>query len=314
MERKNNSIITEFIFEGLSKNPKVQCLLFVLFLSIYIITVNGNLVIILAIRFSRNLHTPMYVLLVVFSFLDLFYMSSTVPKMLSSLLAEQKTIYFYECGTQMFCVLLFGGTECYLLVAMAYDRYNAICHPLLYPVIMNKITCIKLIAGSWLIGTVNATIHTALTFTLPFCNANKINQFFCDIPPLLKLACTDTWINEIVIFGIGGCVIIGSLLLIMISYTQIISTILNILSSSGRMKAFSTCASHFTVVVIYYGSGIFMYMRPKSFYMMEEDKMISVMYAVIAPFLNPFIYTLRNNDMKTAIIKLINQLTVIKKY
>ncbi|KAM4651140.1 olfactory receptor 5AP2-like [Discoglossus pictus] len=304
MEAKNYTTITEFILLGLSEIPELQCCIFFAFSSIYTITVIGNLTIILAIEFSPELHTPMYFHLANFSFLDISYISVTVPKSLSNLLSEKKTISFYGCTTQMFWVLLFEGTECYMLAAMAYDRYNAICHPLLYTIIMSRSRCIQLITGSWLIGAVDSAIHKTLTFIIPFCG-NKINHFFCDIPPLLKLACTDTNINEIIIFGIGGSVIITSFLTTMTSYRQIISTIINIHSTSGRKKAFSTCISHFTVVSIFYGSGFFMYLRPKSSYSMDQDRLIAIMYTVIAPLLNPFIYSLRNNDVKTALRKLV---------
>ncbi|KAM4651139.1 olfactory receptor 5V1-like [Discoglossus pictus] len=291
---------------------ELQSIIFIAFLSIYIITVAGNLIIILVIILSPNLHTPMYIHLTSFSFLDISYISVTVPKMLSNLTTDNKTISFYGCAIQMYCFLLMAGTECFMLAAMAYDRYNAICHPLSYIVIMNKRRCIQLIAGSWIIGAVNSAIHTTLTFTLPFCGV-KINYFFCDAPPLLKLACTDTWKNELVIFLVGDSLLVASFLLTIISYVHIISAVLNIRSISGRKKTFSTCASHFTVVAIFYGSGIFMYLRPKSSYMMDQDRMIAVMYTVIAPFLNPFIYSLRNTDLKIAIKKIMHLLKVKKK-
>ncbi|XP_053545874.1 olfactory receptor 1020-like [Bombina bombina] len=305
MDRNNSTTITEFILVGLSENPEIQPFLFAVFLLTYIITVLGNLTIILVIKLGSNLHTAMYFHLANFAFLEICYISATVPKMLSSFLAERKTISLRGCITQMYCFLLFGGTECYILAAMAYDRYNAICHPLLYTIIMNRRRCTQLIVGSWLIGAVNAAVHTILTFTLPFCDSNRIDHFFCDIPPLLKLACTDTWVNELVIFLISGSVIVGSFILILISYLQIIFTIVKIKSTSGRKKAFSTCVSHFTVVTIFFGSGIFMYFRPKSSYAMEQDRVISVMYAIAAPLLNPFIYSLRNKDVKIAIRKMI---------
>ncbi|KAM4652132.1 olfactory receptor 5AP2-like [Discoglossus pictus] len=314
MIRENRTTLTEFILVGLSEIPEIQHLLFVVFLSIYIITIIGNVSIILVIKFSPSLNTPMYFHLANFSFLEICYISSTIPKLLSILLAKNKTITFYGCVTQMYCFLLLGGTECYMLAAMAYDRYNAICNPLLYTIIMNRRKCIQLITGSYITGAINAAIHTALTFTLPFCASNKINHFFCDIPPLLKLACTDTWINEIAVFAISGSVIIGSFLLTMISYTKIIFTILNIKSTSGRKKAFSTCASHFTVVTIFYGSGIFMYFRPKSSYLMDQDRLIAVMYTIIAPLLNPFIYSLRNNDVKIAVRKIIHRMMLAKRF
>ncbi|XP_071969579.1 olfactory receptor 5V1-like [Engystomops pustulosus] len=255
----------------------------------------------------------MYFFLANFSFLETCYITSTVPKTLSTFLATRKTISFYGCVMQMYWFLLLGGAECYMLAAMAYDRYNAICHPLQYSIILSKKVCIKLICGSWVIGAVNALIHTVLTFTLPFC-INKIDHFFCDIPPLLKLACFDTWFNEVVIFVISGSVIVGSFILTMISYIKIISTIANMKSNTSRRKAFSTCVSHFTVVTIFFGSGIFMYFRPKSSYSMDQDRLIAVMYTIIAPLLNPFIYTFRNENVKIAVRRLIHQTITAQKY
>ncbi|XP_073441790.1 olfactory receptor 5AR1-like [Dendrobates tinctorius] len=293
--------------EGLSDVPSLQIIFFVMFLSIYVIAVLGNLCIIVAYRYSPNLHTPMYFFLANFSFLDICYISITVPNMLSDFLSEYKTISYYGCAVQLYFLMLLGSTECYILAAMAYDRYNAICRPLQYAIIMNKESCVKYILGSRFIGVVNSIIHTTLTFTLPFCGPNTINYFFCDIPPLLALANVDTWINELATFVIGGFVTMGSLLLTMISYVNIIHTILKIHSCSGRWKAFSTCVSHFTVVTIFYGSGIFIYLKPRSNYIMELDRLVAIMYTVIAPLLNPFIYSLRNNDFKAAARKIVHE-------
>ncbi|KAM4703162.1 olfactory receptor 5V1-like [Rhinophrynus dorsalis] len=307
MDRENYTTITRFTLVGLSQIHELQILLFIVFLMSYVITVLGNVSIIFAYKLSSHLHTPMYFFLTNLSLLEVCYVSVTVPKLLSVLLAEEKTISFYGCGIQMYWFLLLGIAECYMLASMGYDRYNAICHPLIYNVIMNKRECIKLVAGSWLIGAGNALIHTVLTFTLPFCGT-KINNFFCDIPPLLKLSCTNTWVNEIIVILVSGGVTVSSLILIMISYIQIISTILNISSSSGRRKTFSTCSSHFTVVSVFYGSGFCMYFRPKSSYRMDQDSLISVMYTVIAPLLNPFIYSLRNNDVKNAVKTMLSRI------
>ncbi|OCT72727.1 olfactory receptor 1019 [Xenopus laevis] len=301
----NHSTVREFILVGLWENPELQFLLFVVFLCIYIITMIGNLSIIVAYKFSPNLQTPMYFFLANFSFLEICYISTTVPKMLSGFTAEHKTISVEGCLIQMFFFLLLGGTECYLLASMAYDRYIAICHPLLYFNIMNKGVCIQLIVGSWLIGTINSLIHTYLTFTLPFCGGIRIDHFYCDISPLLNLACSDTWVNETVLRVMCGCVILGTFLLTLTSYILIIVTILKIHSISGRNKVFSTCSSHFMVVMIFYGSATFMYFRPKLNYGTGQDRFISIMYAVIAPLLNPFIYSLRNQQVKDAVRKLI---------
>uniref|UniRef100_A0A8C5N2H8 Olfactory receptor n=1 Tax=Leptobrachium leishanense TaxID=445787 RepID=A0A8C5N2H8_9ANUR len=298
---RNNTNVKEFILVGLSEITAYQPLLFLVFLCIYIVTLCGNLCMIVAYNLNSKLHTPMYFNLANFAFTEMGYVTTIVPKMLENFLAERKTITFNGCATQMYFAFLFAGVECYLLAAMAYDRYNAICHPLLYITIMSRKVCLQLVVGSWMLSAVNALIHNVLTFTLTFCGSNTINHFFCDVPPVLELACTSTKINEIVLFIGGGCVLISSITVITISYVRIISTILNMNSSSGRKKAFSTCTSHFTVVAIFYGSAIFMYFRPKSSYSMHQDSLASLMYTVIAPLLNPFIYSLRNKDVKEAL-------------
>ncbi|XP_056398468.1 olfactory receptor 5G3-like [Hyla sarda] len=213
---------TEFILLGFSGIIDHQFSLFPIFLCIYMITVSGNLCIIITYKLSPSLHTPMYFFLANFSLLEIMYVSSTVPKMLSSLLTKCKVISFSGCAVQMYCVLLFGGTECYMLAAMAYDRYNAICHPLMYTQIMREIVCIQHIVGSYVIGAVNALIHTVFTFSLPFCGSNEIDHFFCDVPPVLEISCQDIWVNVLVIFVISGCVIIGSFVLTTLSYIEII--------------------------------------------------------------------------------------------
>ncbi|KAM4651141.1 LOW QUALITY PROTEIN: olfactory receptor 5A2-like [Discoglossus pictus] len=314
LNRENHTIITTFILDGLSNVPEVQYLLFVLFLCIYIITIAGNLTLILAIKHNSKLHIPMYFHLGNFSFLEICYVSVTVPKMLSNLLAKHKTISFLGCAIQMYCFFLFGTTENNMLEIMAYDRYNAICHPLLYTIIMNRKKNIQLILGAWFLGAVISLVHNIPTFNLPFCGNNHINQFFCDVPPLLKLACTDTWINEIVLFVVGGFVVIGSFLPITVSYTLIIFTVIKIHSASGTKKAFSTCVSHFIVVIIFYGSDTFMYCRPKSSYAMNQDRVVAMFYSVIAPCLNPFIYSFRNSDVKTAIKEIIQQTLMARQF
>ncbi|XP_073511516.1 olfactory receptor 5I1-like [Phyllobates terribilis] len=308
MSSANQTLSTDFTLVGLSEKPELKLFLFVAFFLMYIITVVGNFSIILAYNFSLNLQNPMYFFLNNFSFLEIFYISSTAPKMLANFLSETRTISFYGCAAQLYSVLLLAGTEFYILAAMAYDRYNAICHPLLYTVIMSKIVCFQLLAGSWAIGATNALIHTAFTFSLPFCESHKLNSFFCDVPVLLKLACKDTWLNELIVFIFGGGMTVGSLILTIISYIKIISTILNIHSTSGRKKTFSTCTSHLIVVTIFYGSVIFMYLRPKSSYGKDEDKLVSVMYTIVTPLLNPFIYSLRNKEFKVAMKKVLRRM------
>ncbi|KAG9468059.1 olfactory receptor 5AP2-like [Eleutherodactylus coqui] len=295
----NHTVVTGFILLGFSGITEHQVSLFPIFLCMYTITVAGNLSIIITYKLSPSLHTPMYFLLANFSFLEILYISCTVPLMLSGLLSECKVISFSGCVIQMYCFLLCAGTECFMLAAMAYDRYNAICHPLLYTVIMNERVCIQHIVGSYIIGAANALIYTGVTFSLPFCGSNKIDHFFCDVPPVLELSCQDIWVNELVIFVIAGCVIIGSFVVTIISYVEIISKILRLHSVSGREKTFATCSSHFIVVTVFYGSGIFMYFRPRSSHRIGQNSVVALMYTVIAPLLNPFIYSLRNKEVKS---------------
>ncbi|XP_069597164.1 olfactory receptor 5V1-like [Ranitomeya imitator] len=297
----NHTMVTGFILLGFSSLIENQVFLFPIFLCTYIITVCGNLSIILAYKLSPSLHTPMYFFLANFALLEIIYVSCTVPKMLSSLWPECNAISFSGCAIQMYCFLLLGGTECCMLGAMAYDRYNAICHPLLYTVIMSEVVCIQHIVGSYAVGAVNALIHTTFTFSLPFCGSKEIDHFFCDVPPVLELSCQDIWVNELVIFLIAGCVMIGPFTLTIISYVEIISNILKLRSTSSKKKTFATCSSHLIVVTIFYGSTIFMYLRPRSKYRIGQNSMVSLMYTVIAPLLNPFIYSLRNKEVKSSI-------------
>ncbi|KAG8568778.1 hypothetical protein GDO81_014153 [Engystomops pustulosus] len=310
----NQTTIKEFILLGFSGAPVFQHLLFAVFLLIYATTVTGNISIVFAYRLSPSLHTPMYFFLANFSLLEICYISTTVPKMLSDFLSTRKTIALSGCVIQMFSCFLLGGTECYLLAVMAYDRYNAICNPLLYGTIMNKRICIQLVAVSWIGGAINSLIHTSLTFSLSFCGHNKINHFFCDIPPIMQLACTSTWINEIVLFVACGCVIVSSFLLTLVSYTHIIATVVKIKSTSGRKKMFSTCSSHLVVVSLFYGSATFMYFRPKSSHSMDQDRVISALYAFIAPLFNPFIYSLRNSEVKAAFKTIVCHIVVVMRY
>ncbi|KAG9468340.1 olfactory receptor 5A2-like [Eleutherodactylus coqui] len=301
---KGNRTTMEFIFIGFSVIPELQYFLFTSFLCIYCISVAAHMFLIVVYNLSSNLHTPMYFFLANFSFLEECYISTITPNMLKNLLSDDKTITFYGCAVQMYCFLLLGSTECYLLAAMAYDRYNAICHPLLYNVVMSRNACVKLIMCSWLIGFMAPIIQTSLTFSLPYCGPNKINLFYCDLPPVMALACTDTKFNEIVTFIIVLFLIVGAFLLTIVSYTRIIWTIIKYHSIAGIKKAFSTCTSHLIVVTMFYGSVSAMYLRPKTSYGTDMDKFLSLMYTVIAPLLNPFIYCLRNNDVKVAVKKM----------
>ncbi|XP_063313175.1 olfactory receptor 5V1-like [Pelobates fuscus] len=295
----NRSMLTEFIIIGLSDNSKYQAPVFCSLLLLYILTLAGNVSIIVVSQLDKYLHTPMYFFLQNLSFLDICYTSTTMPKMLQILIVKRKTITFIGCAIQMYFFITFVGTECVLLCIMSYDRFLAICNPLRYSVIMNHKQCACLALISWLSGLVNSLIHTYFTFRLHFCH-NKINYFYCDIPPLISMSCEDTSINEVLLLTIGVFIGWTPFICIIISYIYIIVTIKKIKRTDGRQKAFSTCASHIMVVVLYYGSVLFSYVRPISLYSLGKDRVISVLYSVISPMLNPLIYTLKNKDVKKA--------------
>ncbi|XP_030047913.1 olfactory receptor 2G3-like [Microcaecilia unicolor] len=304
MDMENFTSVTEFILLGLTTQPKTETVLFVVFLIFYLITLLGNFLIVLLSKVDPRLGTPMYFFLSNLSFLDICYTSSISPKMLVNFLVERKSISFQGCATQMFIHLALGGTECYLLMVMAYDRYVAICSPLHYTNIMNSSLCIQLAVGSWLGGILNSAIHTVLALLLPYCGPNVINHFFCEVPAVIELACTDVSTNKTVIFVCAILVVMIPFFLILITYIRILASILKIRSAAGRQKAFSTCASHLTVVTLFYGTIIFMYMRPGSSSHSEQDKMSTLFYSVVTPMLNPIIYSLRNKDVKNALTKL----------
>ncbi|XP_030077600.1 olfactory receptor 1020-like [Microcaecilia unicolor] len=303
MRGTNRSSVTEFVLLGLTSDPQLQIILFVLFLFIYNITLMGNGAIIVIIRLSPRLHTPMYFFLSHLSFVDLCYSSTITPKMLINFLSERKTISFIGCGVQLYFYSALGAVECLMLVVMAYDRYVAICNPLLYPIVMSKRLCNQMVGSAYMGGLLHSLIHTSCTFRLSFCSSNVINHFVCDYPPLLMLSCTDTSVNELMLFVIAGFFMTSTVLAILISYTYIISTILRIRSGEGRQKAFSTCASHFICIVLFFGTVFFMYLRPNSKYKDEQDKVITVFYTVVIPMLNPLIYSLRNKEVKQAMKK-----------
>ncbi|KAM4015384.1 olfactory receptor 10A7-like [Anomaloglossus baeobatrachus] len=307
METRNQTTITEFILLGFSDDPQLQYLFFLVLISIFKISLLAHMFIILIYRFCTNLHTPMYFFLANFSFLEINYLLTIVPKMLVNLLSRKKTITFLGCAVQFYCFLVLGSTECYMLAAMAYDRYNAICHPLLYNSIMRRAVCIWLVIGCWIIGTTLAVIRTIFLYILPFCGSNRINHFYCDILPLIDLACSNSHFNEFATLIISSFLIVGSFLLTLISYTNIIWAIVKQHPTANRRKAFSTCTSHLIVVTMFYGSGTIMYLRPKSRYGMDEGKFLSLTYTIIVPMLNPFIYTLRNNDVKDAVRKIVSK-------
>ncbi|XP_066467550.1 olfactory receptor 5AR1-like [Tiliqua scincoides] len=305
MDDNNYTTVTKFILFGLTEHQEMRNSLFVLFLVIYLMTLVGNLGMIALIWLDPQLHTPMYFFLSNLSFLDACYSTTITPNMLVNLLVGNKTISYDACITQYCFFAIFATTEFFMLAAMAYDRYMAICNPLLYSAVMTKKLCIGLVAGSYLWGVANSLIHTSGLLRLSFCGSNVINHFFCDLTPLLKLSCNDIYINEMLIFTFGSLCETSTLLIIIISYAFIIIAVLRIRSAEGRYKAFSTCASHLTAVAIYHGSIVFMYFKPSSSYSLDTDKMASVFYTVIIPMLNPLIYSLRNKDVKCAFRKAI---------
>ncbi|OCU01581.1 hypothetical protein XELAEV_18007372mg [Xenopus laevis] len=293
----------DFTLFGFSRDLRLQYFQFGIFLLLYLMSLVGNLTITVAICLDQKLHTPMYFFLGNLSFLDICYSSVTVPKMLVALLGGNNKISYRGCMSQLYFYVSCCSTECLLLSVMAYDRYVAICNPMRYTIIMSKKTCFQLATGLWLIGFISSVLHTVFTARLPYCGSHRISHFFCDIPPMLKLSCTDTFMNKVLVLTAGGFLGLSSFVLTLISYVKIISTILNIRTNIGRGRAFSTCASHLTVVTIFFGSISFMYMRPTSSNSFETDKLISFLYAVLTPALNPMIYTLRNKEFKVSLKK-----------
>ncbi|XP_049747226.1 olfactory receptor 5W2-like [Elephas maximus indicus] len=307
MDGENCSSLTEFHLLGITNNPEIKAAVFIMFQVVYVIILVGNLGMIILIRMDSQLQTPMYRFLSHLSFCDLSYSTAIGPKMLVDLLAKDKSISFYGCALQFFIFCVFADSECLLLAVMAFDRYKAISNPLLYTVDMSSSMCSVLMAGVYLVGMVDALIHTTLTFRLCFCGSNEINHFFCDIPPLLLLSCSDTQVNELVIFTIFGFIELSTISGVLVSYCYIILSVLKIRSAEGRFKAFSTCTSHLTAVAVFQGTMLFMYFRPSSAYSPDQDKMTSLFYTLVIPMLNPLIYSLRNKDVKGALEKLKNK-------
>uniref|UniRef100_A0A8D2B2J3 Olfactory receptor n=1 Tax=Sciurus vulgaris TaxID=55149 RepID=A0A8D2B2J3_SCIVU len=305
MVQKNCSQVTEFIPMGLTDRQELKMLLFVGFLSIYLFTVVGNLGLILVIRTDSRLNTPMYFFLSNLAFVDFCYTSVITPKMLGNFLYQQNVISFSACAAQLGCFLSFMISECLLLASMAYDRYVAICKPLLYMITMSPTTCIQLIAVPYGYSFLMALFHTILTFRLCYCHSNTVNHFYCDDMPLLRLACSDTRSKQLWIFVCAGVLFTSSLLTVFVSYVYIISAIVRTRSAEGRRKAFSRCGSHVLAVTIFYRTLFFMYLQPSSSHSLDTDKMASVFYTMIIPVLNPLIYSLRNKEVKEALKKIL---------
>ncbi|XP_054420163.1 olfactory receptor 4S2-like [Pteronotus mesoamericanus] len=292
------SNVTEFIFLGISQDPGMQLMFFALFLLFYIVTMVGNLLILLTVFSASWLHTPMYFFLSNLSFVDVAYSSATAPKMIAGFISDKKTISYWGCVTQMFAFHFFGCAEIFILTVMAFDRYAAICQPLRYTTIMSANTCIVLASLSWLGALGHSFVQTLLTFQLPFCNAQVIDHYFCDVHPVLKLACADTTLVNMLVVANSGLISLGCFLILLASYTVILLS-LRKRSAKSRRKALSTCGSHFTVVTFFFVPCIFIYLRPSTTFPL--DKAVSVFYTTITPMLNPLIYTLRNGDVKHAV-------------
>ncbi|XP_010845215.1 PREDICTED: olfactory receptor 10K1-like [Bison bison bison] len=301
MEWANETLVTEFVFLGFSSLAGLQRLLFVVFLLVYLFMLGTNVIIVSTIVLDRALHTPMYFFLGVLSCSETCYTFVIVPKMLVDLLAKKKTISFLGCAIQMFFFLFLICSHSFLLAAMGYDRYVAICNPLRYTVLMGFGVCMGLVAAACACGFIISLATTSMIFHLPFHSSNQLHHFFCDVSPVLKLASHQSYLNQLVIFVLGVFVLVIPLLLILVSYVLIISAILKITSSVGRYKAFSTCASHLIVVTVHYGCASFIYLRPKSNYSSSQDTLISVSYTILTPLFNPMIYSLRNKEFKSAL-------------
>ncbi|XP_059127150.1 olfactory receptor 1468-like [Peromyscus eremicus] len=305
MTGNNQSALSQFLLLGLSIPPEHQHLFYALFLAMYLTNILGNLIIIILILLDSHLHTPMYLFLSNLSFSDFCFSSVTMPKLLQNKQSQDPSISYVSCLTQMYFFMVFGGMESLLLVAMAYDRYVAICFPLHYTSIMSPKFCVSLLMPLWTLATLNSMMHTLLMAILSFCENNVIPHFFCDITTVLKLACSDTYINDLMIFIMGGPIIVIPFLLIVTSYARIVSSILKVSSTRGINKIFSTCGSHLSVVSLFYGTVIGVYLCPSANSSTVKENTMAMMYIVVTPMLNPFIYSLRNREIKGALIRVI---------
>ncbi|XP_044127348.1 olfactory receptor 5V1-like [Bufo gargarizans] len=297
MEHINQTALIRFILLGLSDIPHLQLVYFLGFFVMYTITLSANILLIFVVMITPKLHTPMYFFLTNLSVIDISFSCTAVPKILMNTLSTDKSISFLECAVQMYVHMVLGAAESILLAVMAYDRFVAICRPLHYKSIMNIRFCIYLVAMSWSVGFINSFILVLPTLNLPFCGSNHVNHFFCEIPPFLLMSCADTRLNEIIIYISAAIIVMSAFFLTLISYVHIVMTILKIHSIKRRYRLFSTCASHLLVVTLYYGTIMFMYVRPHSTNYRTMDKIISLLYTTVTPMLNPFIYSMRNKDV-----------------
>ncbi|XP_034643387.1 olfactory receptor 14A16-like [Trachemys scripta elegans] len=303
----NRTTVNEFLLLAFSDVRELQILHFVVFLMIYLVALLGNLLIITAIAFDHHLHTPLYFFLVNLSILDLGSISVTIPKPMSNSLMNTRVISYSGCVAQVFLFMFLGSADLGILTVMAYDRYVAICQPLHYERVMNRRACVQMAASAWISGILYSALHTGNTFAISFCGGNRVDQFFCDIPQLLKLACSDSDFSESGVIAFSACLVLSCFVLIIVSYVQIFKTVLRIPSEQGRHKAFSTCLPHITVVSLFIFSGIFAYLKPNSSSTSYLDLVVDVFYSVVPPMMNPIIYSMRNKEIKAALRTFIGQ-------
>ncbi|XP_042530589.1 olfactory receptor 2L13-like [Dipodomys spectabilis] len=310
---KWNQTSSDFILLGLLPPNQTGLLLLFLILILFFLALIGNSAMIYLIGVDARLHTPMYFLLSQLSLSDLMYISTTVPKMAINFLSGQKSISFLSCGIQSFFFLTMAGAEGLLLASMAYDRYVAICHPLHYPIRMSKMMCVKMIIGSWLLGSVNSLAHTVYALHIPYCRSRAIKHFFCDVPAMLPLACVDTWVYEYMVFVSTSLFLLFPFLGITASYGRVLFAVSRMRSKEGRKKAFTTCSTHLTVVTFYYAPFVYTYLRPKNLRSPSGDKILAVFYTILTPMLNPIIYSLRNKEVLGAMTRVLGMLSLMKK-
>ncbi|XP_016075944.1 PREDICTED: olfactory receptor 5K1 [Miniopterus natalensis] len=308
MAEENHTMKNDFILTGFTDHPELKTLLFVVFLTIYLITMVGNLSLMILISKEHSLRTPMYIFLGNLALVDSCCACAVTPKMLGNFFSENRVVTLYECMAQFYFLCTVETADCFLLAAMAYDRHVAICSPLQYHTVMSKELCIQMTAGAYTAGNMHSMVHVGLLFRLTFCGSNHINHFYCDILPLYRLSCVDPYINELVLFVFSGSIQVFTIGCVLISYLYILFTIFKMKSKGGRVKAFSTCASHFLSLVLFYGSLFFMYIRPNLLEEGDKDIPAAILFTIVVPLLNPFIYSLRNKKIISILRK------TLKKY
>nr|XP_006208125.1 olfactory receptor 5K1 [Vicugna pacos] len=307
MAKENHTTKNEFILTGFTDHPELKTILFLVFFAIYLITMVGNLSVVILISKEHRLHTPMYIFLGNLALVDSCCACAITPKMLANFFSENRMISLYECMAQFYFLCTVETADCFLLAAMAYDRYVAICNPLQYHTMMSKKLCIQMTSGAYIAGNLHSMIHVGLLFRLAFCGSNHINHLYCDILPLYRLSCVDPYVNELVLFIFSGSIQVFTIGSVLISYLHILFTIFKMKSKQGRVKAFSTCASHFLSVSLFYGSLFFMYIRPNLLEEGDKDIPAAILFTEVVPLLNPFIYSLRNKEVITVLRKILKE-------